>query len=65
MIRITSWVYSYINNDLEHAVVQLVEELLYKSKGRGFDSRWCRPSGRTMVPAFTWPLTEMSARRIS
>ena len=24
-----------------YAVVQLVEALLYKSEGRGFDSRWC------------------------
>jgi hypothetical protein len=24
-----------------HAVAQLVEALLYKPKGRGFDSRWC------------------------
>ena len=24
-----------------HAVAQLVETLLYKSEGRGFDSRWC------------------------
>jgi hypothetical protein len=24
-----------------HAVAQLVEALRYKSKGRGFDSRWC------------------------
>jgi hypothetical protein len=26
---------------LGHAVAQLVEELLYKPEGRGFDSRWC------------------------
>ena len=25
-----------------HAVAQLVEALLYKSEGRGFDSRWCQ-----------------------
>jgi hypothetical protein len=24
-----------------HAVAQLVEALLYKSEGRGLDSRWC------------------------
>jgi hypothetical protein len=24
-----------------HAVAQLVETLLYKPEGRGFDSRWC------------------------
>ena len=24
-----------------YAVAQLVEALLYKPKGRGFDSRWC------------------------
>jgi hypothetical protein len=24
-----------------YAVAQLVEELLYKLEGRGFDSRWC------------------------
>ena len=24
-----------------HAVTQLVETLLYKPAGRGFDSRWC------------------------
>jgi hypothetical protein len=53
MIRITFWTYSYINNNLEHAVVQLVEELRYKSEGSGFDSRWYHPSGRTMAVAFT------------
>ena len=26
-----------------YAVAQLVEELRYKSEGRGFDSRWGRP----------------------
>jgi len=26
---------------LGHAVAQLVEALLYKPEGRGFDSRWC------------------------
>jgi hypothetical protein len=24
-----------------HVVVQLVEALIYKTEGRGFDSRWC------------------------
>jgi hypothetical protein len=24
-----------------HAVVQLIETLLYEPEGRGFDSRWC------------------------
>jgi hypothetical protein len=27
---------------LEHAVAQLVEALLYKPEGRGFNSRWCQ-----------------------
>jgi hypothetical protein len=26
---------------LGHAVSQLIETMLYKSEGRGFDSRWC------------------------
>ena len=27
--------------DVVHAVAKSVEALLYKSEGRGFDSRWC------------------------
>jgi len=30
-----------INNELRHAVAQLVEALRYDPEGRGFDSRWC------------------------
>jgi hypothetical protein len=29
------------SNYVGHAVAQLVEALLYKPEGRGFDSRWC------------------------
>ena len=29
------------NNNIGHAVAQLVEALRYKPEGRGFDSRWC------------------------
>jgi hypothetical protein len=32
-----------------YAVAQLVGALRYESEGRGFDSRRCHPSGRTMV----------------
>jgi uncharacterized membrane protein len=34
-------VLSYVYILLGHAVAQLVEALLYKPEGRGFDSRWC------------------------
>ena len=50
------------------AGVQLVEALLYKPEGRGFDSQWRswhNPSGRTMALGSTQPLTEMSTRNIS
>jgi hypothetical protein len=40
-----------------HAVAQLVEALRYKPEGRGFDSLWCHPSGRTMALGQTQPLT--------
>jgi hypothetical protein len=30
-----------IGSSLGHAVAQLVEALLYKPEGSGFDSRWC------------------------
>ena len=48
-------------------MVQLVEALRYKPKGRGFDSRWWHshnPSDRTIILGLTQPLTEMSARNI-
>jgi hypothetical protein len=48
-----------------HAVAQLVEKLRYKLEGRGFDYRWCHPSGRNMALGWTQPLTEMSTRNIS
>ena len=54
-----------------YAVVQLVETLIYKPEGHGFDSQsgnWIfhRPnlSDRTMALKSTQPLTEMSARSI-
>jgi len=43
----------------------LVEALRYMSVGRGFDSRWRHPSGRTMTLGLTQSLTEMSKRNIS
>jgi hypothetical protein len=51
-----------------YAVAQLVEAQSYKPEGRGFDSRWghwLNPSGRTMAPGSTQPLTEMSTRDVS
>jgi len=53
-----------------HALLQLVEALLYKPEGHGFYSLWCHfhcynPSGRTMAPGSTQPLTEMSIRNVS
>ena len=55
-----------------HAVAQLVEALRYKTRGRGFESRWCHwdfhwqnPSGRTMALGLTQPLTQMSTRNVS
>jgi hypothetical protein len=33
------------------AVAQLVETLRYKSKGRGFDPRWCH----IILPVALWP----------
>ena len=66
-------VYIYIYMSLRmikfntHAVVQLVQALLYKPVGRGFDSRLClgifhshNPSGHTMTLRSIQPLTEMS-----
>ena len=51
---------------------QLVEALLYKSVGRGFDSRWCHwkfhwhnPSGRKISLGLSHPLTKMCTRNIS
>ena len=48
-----------------HAVAQLVETMRYKLEGRGFDSRWCHPSGCTVALGLTQNLTEMSTRNIS
>ena len=40
--------------------------LRYKPVCRGFESRWCHnPSGRTMAPGSTQPLTEMRTRDVS
>jgi hypothetical protein len=50
---------------LGHAVAKLVEALFYKPEGRGFDSRWHNPSGRTVAMGLTQPLTEMSTRSMS
>jgi hypothetical protein len=52
---------------------QLVEALLYKLEGRGFDFRWCHwnffcghnPSGRTMGLGSTQVLTEIRTKNIS
>ena len=51
-------------------MVQSVEELRYKSEGRGFGSRWdyfhwLNPSGRIFEMGSTQPLTEVSTRDIS
>ena len=60
-----SW-YSFLS---ENAVARLVEALLYKPDGRGFDPSWCLwifyPSNRTMTLGSTQPLTERSTRSIS
>ena len=37
-----------------HAVAQLIEALLYKPEGRGFDSRWCHFID-IILPAALWP----------
>ena len=42
----------------------MVKALRYKTAGRGFDSRWCNPSGHTMALGSTQPLTEMGTRSI-
>jgi hypothetical protein len=49
-------------------VAQMAEALRFKPESRGFDSRWGnwffssapKSSNRTMAPAFTQPVTEMS-----
>ena len=47
-------------------MVQLVEALLYKPGGRGFDSRWChRKFSLILALGSTQSLTEMSTRNIS
>ena len=33
-----------------HAVAQVVDALLYKPEGRGFDFHWHNPSGCTIAP---------------
>ena len=33
--------FRYVHNSQGTAVAQLVEALLYKPEGRGFDFRWC------------------------
>jgi hypothetical protein len=40
-----------------HVLAQLVEELRYKPKGRGFDSRWCHLEFfiDIILPAALWP----------
>jgi hypothetical protein len=55
-----------------YEVAQLVEALRLKPEGRDFDSRWyhcnfslLNPSGRTMAPGSTQPLTEISTKDIS
>ena len=67
---IKSWYFSELvvlslatNVGVGHGVAQLVEVLLYKADGRGFDFRW--PSSRTMTLGLTQPLAEMSTRNIS
>ena len=67
-VPLTSYNNGYFTWRRGHAVGQLVEALRYQPEGRGFDSRgyhWHNPSGRTMVPGLTQPLTEMSTRNIS
>jgi len=46
-------------------VAQLVEALRYNPEGRGFDSQYGHPSGRTMALGSTQHLTEMSIMNIS
>jgi hypothetical protein len=45
---------------LGHMLTPLVEALRYKPEGRGFDSRCCHESDRTMALVSIEPLTEMS-----
>jgi hypothetical protein len=66
------WQYNTVWQDQGHAVAQLVEALLYKSEGCGFNSQWCNgichwhnPSGHTMAMGLIQPPTEMSTRNIS
>jgi len=56
----------------EYAVAKLIQELGYKSEGRGFDSllyHWnfslTYPSGRTRALWSTQPGTDISTRNIS
>ena len=46
-------------------MAHLVEALRYKPEGRGFDSRWCHPSGRTMALGLTQPVTEVRTKNIN
>jgi hypothetical protein len=46
-------------------VAQFLEALRFRPEGRGFDSQWHNPSGRTMALGLTQLLTEMSTRNTS
>ena len=54
------------DTDRGYAVAQLVQTLLYKPEGSGFDFRWWHNlSGRTMALGLTQSLTQMSTSNIS
>jgi hypothetical protein len=62
--------YRYSRFKRGHAVAQLLEALLYKSEGHGFDSRWFQLELLidiilSAALGSTQPLTEMSTRSIS
>jgi hypothetical protein len=54
--------FQIFRKDMRYCSTELVEALRYKPEGRGFDSRWCNPSGRTLALRLTQTIKKMSSR---